>query len=279
MKRYLLYKNMVRGSGIGHMLMCYNNAIYLAMNKNLQLIVPRCVLGHNLGADFNFERFFGLDQYDNNYINNLIKNNFDEIEIIEYIDNGGEQSNDFTLTKKYFIERFLKTINKKEEIYNNHNVSNIINIAMHIRRGDIVSKKTLDHYKKENFRIFSDEWHKRAIEYVLKIKGLSKKDIHLNIYSELQDDGFYYNENGVPTDIYKLFDEYNCNFYLSKNMWECLYNMIAVDIFIGSRSGIPITASFFRDNLNKESYLEKQNIYFIKQNNFTNVKILEISKT
>ncbi len=259
-KKYLLYKNIVHGAGAGHTLMCYNHAVQQSIEKKLELIVPKCIMGHNLGKDFEFEKFFGLDQYDNQHIDNLVKEKCDKIETMEYSNNGCFQNSDFSKTKEFFISRFLKTVDEKEKLYKNHMVSNKINIAIHIRRGDIVTKKSLERFETDkalDLKIIHDQWFKDSLDNIITFKKYKMEDICVNIYTELQPNGLYYNGYGESFDLKTIFNMPNCNFYYNGNFWECLYNMIKADVFIGATWGVPIIVTFFRDGLNRESYISK----------------------
>ena len=271
-KKYLIYENIVRGAGLGHTLSSYNYALNMAMNQKLRLIVPKTKLGHGLGNEFQFEVFFGLDKYSEQHVNDIITNHGPELVRQEYFPVNNPCSGNFNETKIFFHTKYMQS--NKVNKYRSHIIKNKINIAVHIRRGDIVKNKSILSLHKD--RILPDQWFRQSLIKTMDLKGYNAENVNVNIYSELQGDGLYYNENSEPVDLKKVFNIDNCNFYLSVNMYECLYNMIEADIFIGGRNhGIPMLASLYRELFSRESFLDASNERFIKQNNFTSSKIIE----
>lgn len=273
MKKYLIYNNVVRGAGLGHTMCCYNYAVQMAINQNCELIVPRLVLGHNLGNNFEFETFFGLDRFDENKIKELMLLNKDNIELIEY-NSLNPCSGSFLKSKIFFYEKYLTAQKTNFTKYKNHNNPNKTNISIHIRRGDIVRNKSKAIYY--NSRILPDLWFKQSLDSLLRLKDLKSKDININIYSETQPNGIYHNENAEPFDLKKIFSMSNCCFYFNVDMYECMHNLINSDLFIGGRCyGIPILVSFYRELFKKESYLDRSNSVFISENKFSLSKVID----
>ena len=128
MKRYLIYNNIVRGAGIGHTMGCYNYAVQISLNTGLKLIIPKIRLGHKLGDDFRFEKFWGLDTYDDSFIKSIAN---DENENIEYSSDNSPHSYNFSETKSFFYDRYLATEQSKFK-YPSHHVPDKINIAIPI---------------------------------------------------------------------------------------------------------------------------------------------------
>jgi hypothetical protein len=272
-ERYLIYNNIVRGAGVGHTLSCYNYAIQLALQEKLQLIVPRTHLGHEAGSNFQFENFFGLDCYTPEQIQDFVTiTPKEDIVVVEYSTEKNPSNSYYTKTKDFFLNRYLKAYPLLKEKYKNHIVPGKINIAMHIRRGDIVANKNyLEHHK---YRILSDKWWRDSFDKILISKKYDLSDIHLNIYSELGKNGLYYNEKAEQFDLKKVFDFKNCSFYLSVNIYECIYNIINADIFLGGRWGLPLTITPYREWQSRETFIEKIHANYIKCNNFVNTKVI-----
>jgi len=279
MRKYLIFDNIVRGAGIGHMLMCYNHAIQIAMDGDFELIVPRCIMGHKgLGKNFEFEDFFGLEKHPSEQIAK-IKEQQNSFKYVEWVRNGCEQNFNFKNTKSFFKEKYLRTIDSKIRKYKSHAIPDKINISIHIRRGDIVSKQYFENYKKEDYRIFPDVWFRQSLDEVLKEKNYQPSDVHVHVYSEMQADGFYYNEKSEKFDLKKVFDFSNCTFHLSSDTYEDttyedVYNMITSDIFIGARSGLALIISLYRDWQDKESFIESVYAPVIKLNELNLIKVI-----
>lgn len=254
MKKFLLYNDIVIRAGISHTLWCYNYAIQLAQLKNLQLIVPKIELGHNLGYDFSFEKFFGLDIFDNNFIKNLNK---DEVLLVQR--NSNISSSDFSNTKNFFCDRYFNS--SKEHIFNNHIVKDKITISINIRRGDFLQK--IDSYK---YWLVPDEWFRKCLDYVLKNYKLTLNDIHVNLYSETYN-GCYRNELGQQTNLNDIFNFNNFSLYLDSNPYESFYNMVNSDIFIGgSARGFSHSVPLFRDSIKKMSFVREESKNFFDRN-------------
>jgi|GEM_PF-6305472 len=275
MKKYLIYHDVVQEAGLGNTLLCYNYALNMAAVNHQELIVSRCIAGHGLGNNFEFESFFGLDQHSDSWIRYFTNINCNESEIIEYsyTYSSRKQRSNFSESKLFFKEKYENTVSEKAKIFKNHNVSDKVNIAIHIRRGDMVGdEQSVKIYKD---RILSDEWFKNALYKLIEIKKYNMKDLNINIYSELQPNGVYYNENGTPSDLRKTFDFDNCTFYLNVNMYECAYNMINADLFLGGYpKSIPMIISLYRDFFDRESYMDWHGLSYVRENNLRKTRCI-----
>lgn len=247
----LLYKDIVRGAGVGHTFACYNYAVNMSIIENRQLVVPTIIMGHNLPLG-KFEAFFGLES--------PIDMPLDNIKIIEYSSSNSSYSLDFTKSETFFLDKYIEA--KSPKNFSDHNVPNKINISIHIRRGDILNKP-----KEYADRIISDVWYRDTLLDILELEGCNIENTHVNIYSEITN-GIYYNEKQEPTSLSSIFDFIDHKLYMNTNIYECIYNMINSDIFIGGRWGIPLLVSTYRNWFSRVSYIDEMHTAFVRNNGF-----------
>lgn len=261
MKKFLLYNDVVNHAGIGHTLWSYNVAFHVAIQHNLQLIVPRIKMGHGLGDDFRFEKFFGLDIHDEEFINKM---DLKETIEIQRTDVFHPKASNLLYTKYLFQKKYFDTIQYKINKYQSHNIRDKKIISIHIRRGDYIrNEETRERYKDW---LLPDSWFRSALDYALNENGLNLDDVHVNIYSELHSDGLYHNENLEIANLKDIFNFENCTLYLSTEGLEMFYNMVESDIFIGGTCrGLALAVPLFRHAMGRMSYCHQScNSHFNK---------------
>ena len=86
-KKYLIYNNLVRGSGLGHFFLSYNYGLDYSIKNNLEYLPALSRLGHGLGYTQGLvEEYLGLPICEEKR-KEVLKNEFDLCEIVEYTNN------------------------------------------------------------------------------------------------------------------------------------------------------------------------------------------------
>jgi hypothetical protein len=261
---WLIYDNIILGAGIGHTYGCYNFPYYLAKKYNLTLAMPNTspgCPGFRPNESGIFEKFFGLDDtsglrlqlLNNNDIEKVIIPNSGDVHDYEVFltnydikddtcfhiraEEYSIQRNayyDFSLTRKELSDRYKKA--RYYEPCVNWLDDECINVAVHIRRGNVLIHEHLRKHRAAPDQGFIDHFN--------KIKSQTNKPIRLNIYTEGRE-GKYYNENNIETDIVSLFNHDNTKLYMSLDIKTTIDNMARSDIIIKDRSGFSMIAALF----------------------------------
>ena len=271
-RRYLIYNALVRGSGIGHLFYCYNYGLKLALQNNLVFLPTLSMPGHGLGRGGKVESFFGWQDCSRLIEEVRGKKDLDRVEFtncinkadailakyrdreniifeIPYLQFNNHSTGDFSTTKGWFLEKY-KTARSK--IFKpSHYVKGSINIAVHIRRGDVLKNLS---YNKD--RILPDSYFSTIIDKLKDILKNVTKPIMINVYSETKDK-IYLDEKGEPADLLKVFRHNNVKLFLDNDPYETLRNMIDADILVASPSGFSTVASIFSDGICLLPYVKK----------------------
>jgi len=267
--RYLIYDNVHAGAGIGHTFYSYHWGYKLAKLNDLDL---NSVLVNSSVRDFNvygsYERFFGLDVknkkrqqiLDDDTIKKVIvpssKNKQDHHTFIQnypYEDGmcfhvqmdggtvGYNSCGEFDQTIDELKSRYRQA--RSNDHIESHIDKNYINVAIHIRRGNIMYSEKLREY-----RLCTDQ---SCIDTFNSFKQTTKSPIRLNIYTESRD-GVYVNENLERSDIVDKFNHDNIYLYMDGSVLVSFDNIVNSDVIMHGNSAFSEVALALSDA--KESY-------------------------
>lgn len=119
-----------------------------------------------------------------------------------------------------------------------------INVAVHIRRGDITTRKYSDRY-------IPNSIIRRQIDLVRQVFG---DKVFFHIHSEKYSaekttasaiDGLKY----TPIEFKELEGIPNCQFYLSGDVFKTFHNMVECDIFITGQGAFSLLAAYLSDGI------------------------------
>jgi len=123
-----------------------------------------------------------------------------------------------------------------------------LNIAVHIRRGDVSATKNTE------ARYMPNEHYYSIINKLIKVlenrdykSVLEKEDYEIHIYSE-----------GKPEDFGEIQNITKVQFHLNNDLFETLHHMGHSDIFIGSFSGFSTFANMFVKGISIFPYITLQ---------------------
>lgn len=250
-KKYLLYDNIVRGAGIGHIHACINYAVQLSMEKKLTLMIGEVKTGHEMNR---FEHhILGLSNC-NVDVDSFLKHHADET---MYIKRGKQHPsyNKYVNTRHWFIERFIDNIDNINWKNLLDSDSNTTNISITIRRGDItLDGPTGGHF----YRTHETSVYKKLLEQVIHDYNIT--NFRLLIFSDVSPDhhsGEFVDKYNNKEDIFDTFKEYTDNIiyspsYQSEDTYQktvdTFMNIYHSDYMIGSASGMSVTlADCYRD--------------------------------
>jgi hypothetical protein len=121
---------------------------------------------------------------------------------------------------------------------------NTTNIAVHIRRGDLLPGRQ---FSDLSSRMLPDGWYVDILNSVL---GAQKAKCSIHIFSEGLD-GQYLSEKGSRVRWRDLFDENRCDVieHIDTPFVSAFHHLIHADILIGSKSGMSHLAGTFNANV------------------------------
>lgn len=250
-KKYLFYDDLVHGAGLGHTMCCYVYGLELAYKKNIIYMPDILRAGHGfdkleLGT---IESFLGLPDHRqkrlaikkeaSHLIFNFPKTN-QWSETVAFIN--------FSQASKKFLKDSYQ--NKRRLLLDNLFETDVINIAISIRRGDIVSPENKTGLHKN--RLKNEQYYIDIAKEVVNENKL--KNYHIHIYSDgaKHQTDQYVDINNNPLDIKALFlNHFNkVSLYLGNNNPKVtishFQHCIDADYFIGSVSGFSRLISIFR---------------------------------
>tara|TARA_Y100000592_G_scaffold18799_1_gene28761 strand:- start:16234 stop:17061 length:828 start_codon:yes stop_codon:yes gene_type:complete len=239
-KKYLFYDDIVRGAGIGHTLCSYIFGLELSKKINLEYLPCKIKPGHGLS---DIEKYLGLQNFEERR-EQLIKSNPNEIFHIKYNKNFSQSCvpmNSWNSDQCKFIQ---DKYGRAKHPDSNYIKKDFVNIAVSIRRGDVV------HYKSSfKNRLMPDSFYRNSISFLLSSLNIDK--YFINIFSDgALREAHYVNENGEHIELEKLIPEFHDNASMNlsdhsggstpglrnitfDHMWACVNS----DIFLGSISG------------------------------------------
>jgi hypothetical protein len=121
--------------------------------------------------------------------------------------------------------------------------SNTINIAVHIRRGDLLPGRQ---FSDLSDRMLPDSWYIDILNWVLDTQ---KTKCSIHIFSEGLN-GQYLSEKGSCVRWRELFDESRCDVieHIDTPFVSAFHHLIHADVLIGSKSGMSHLAGTFNAN-------------------------------
>lgn len=111
--------------------------------------------------------------------------------------------------------------------------SNKLNIAVHIRRGDLLPGRQ---FSDLSSRMLPDTWYLKILNVIAQN---TNKNLAIHIFSEGKD-GLYYSENGTPFSWKNHFEEFPFEVYeyIDSDFLETFHHLLNADILLGSKSGM-----------------------------------------
>jgi hypothetical protein len=138
---------------------------------------------------------------------------------------------EYGTTRDWFLESYYSA-RKKFPIGLEFDMSKI-NIAIHIRRGDLLPGRQ---FSDLSTRMLPDSWYKKILDSVLK--NTSEK-ISIHIFSEGVN-GQYRTENGTPFSWKTEFSNkgFETHEHIDSNFLHTFHHLIQASVLIGSKSGM-----------------------------------------
>ena len=250
-KKYLFYDDLVRGAGLGHTMCCYIYGLELACKKNIIYMPDILRAGHsfNILDPGSIENFLGLPDCRQSR-SDVQKKYPDLILNIPKTDQWSEtiDAANFSQASKIFLKDCYK--NKRRLVLNNLFKHDTINIAITIRRGDIVAPENQKGQHRN--RLKNEEYYLDIAKLVIQENKL--KNYHIHIYSDgsRNQKDQYVDTNNNPLDIKALFLNHfdAVSLYLGNNdprvTMSHFQHCVAADYFIASISGFSRLISIFR---------------------------------
>jgi len=243
-QKYLFYDNIMRGAGIGHTLACYAYGLDLAKQKGMKFLAGEMELGHGVK---NVETFLGLEKFSEER-QRLFNTNKEAIFFENYIKSTHPTTailNWPQYIKDYFHDRY----HKHRKVTNSHIQKGCFNIAVAIRRGDIINNPNFKD------RVLPDSYYREKVNCVLN--RLNPSSYRINIYSDgAQKSNSYINENGKETSLKKILPALHSEArlylgeYKHEKTFEMIQNCVQSDYFIGSKSGLSKLIMIYREGVN-----------------------------
>ena len=141
-KKYLIYNNLVQGSGLGHFFLSYNYGLDYSIKNNLEYLPALSSLGHGLGhTEGLVEEYLGFPICEEKR-KEVLENEFNLCEIVEYTNNPplfGFFSSTLNLYRDWYFNK-----SKKVPVFIDNNK---FNITASIRRGDLMSNSEGHKYR------------------------------------------------------------------------------------------------------------------------------------
>ena len=257
-KKYLIYDNIVRGSGLGHFLSSYNYGLQYSFKRVLEYLPVLGRIGHGFAPYRGlFESAIGLPDCTSRR-EEVTSQLPEECEIVEYdsypnVKPGDfiSTSDDYTTTRAYFQERYAN----HRRLFPTHLKEGTYNICLSVRRGHI-----FDHEHLKN-RIIPDSYFRKALsKYIPR-----SNDYHVHVFSDGDGESHYYidqnrdrlNIEGMAalfdidpekTSYHTSFDSNNDRFDPNTVLSQ-FQSSIDADIFIGSSSGFSSIIALYRSDV------------------------------
>lgn len=110
---------------------------------------------------------------------------------------------------------------------------NKLNIAVHIRRGDLLPGRQ---FSDLSSRMLPDAWYLEILNAIIRN---TQKDIAIHIFSEGKD-GKYHSESGAPFSWKSYFENLSHEVYehIDSDFKSTFHHLLNADILIGSKSGM-----------------------------------------
>lgn len=111
--------------------------------------------------------------------------------------------------------------------------SNVLNIAVHIRRGDLLPGRQ---FSDLSSRMIPDAWYLEILNMILRN---TQKKLAIHIFSEGKN-GTYYSEKGEPFSWKTHFQgsSHAVNEHIDSNFMSSFHHLLNADLLIGSKSGM-----------------------------------------
>lgn len=232
-----------RNDGLGAQVQAILSTILLAKQYNLTYVhTPFKILDHNPGEEKYFETFFNFAMNEktiDNISNLKLKiNEFKHSYEIKkephtlYIgqschDYADRYPNTYLNIQKMIIDKFLLSSKKDYPVYYENNK---VNIALHIRRGDVSQQQNEARFT-ENF------YYKSILEQLLDMTTKLNYDVSIHLYSQ-----------GKIEDFSELKD-FNINYHLNECLATTFYNLTLADILVMSKSSLSYSAALLSKNI------------------------------
>jgi hypothetical protein len=239
MKKYLVYDDIVRGAGLGHIMTSYNAGLSYCIKNNLEWLPCKIKPAHDLNKYNTIEDELGLPTILEQERVNILQNH--ECEHIRYGTEGGI-CNDFSKTGAIYRDWYSCSRKGKNSVFLS---SEKVNICISIRRGDIAAAGP-EHHMASRLRPLKS--------YVQKLKWLINEhnisNYRLIISTDLR--GGHKNclvdRNNNPKNVDDVFASYNTDLVFlpfSESLdadqkyttFDFFHAAIASEYFIGSVSG------------------------------------------
>ena len=239
-KKYLFYDDIVRGAGIGHTLCCYAFGLEMANRLELEYLPSKIKPGHGLSEA---EKFLGLEDFEEKRFT-LEQECPQKIYHIKYESRNNQPAIPISKWSKY-VRQYIQSAYKNNSLKQNNLLKeDCTNIAVSIRRGDVV-----DYVTSFRDRLRPDKFYRKSIKEVIKLHNVDK--YFINIFSDGKKGANYYvDENGKRVEKKELLPDHyenskiTCSDHTTPNKigsrniaFEHLQNCVNADIFIGSISG------------------------------------------
>lgn len=119
-----------------------------------------------------------------------------------------------------------------------------LNIAIHIRRGDLLPGRQ---FSDLSSRMLPDSWYKKILEIIIKS---TSKDLSIHIFSEGVN-GEYHSENGMPFSWKAQFanSPYEIHEHIDSDFMNTFHHLVNADILIGSKSGMSHLAGMLSNKI------------------------------
>jgi hypothetical protein len=155
---------------------------------------------------------------------------------------------EYASTRNWFIHSYFQS-RKVLPIPLSFN-SNKINIAIHIRRGDLLPGRQ---YSDLSSRMLPDAWYLDILNTV--VKSITKP-IAIHIYSEGKN-GIYQSEKGMPFSWKEYFANtpYDVKEYIDSDFKSTFHDLLNADILIGSKSGLSHLTAMLGDQIKLMPYM------------------------
>lgn len=226
-----------RNDGLGAQVQAILSTILISKQYNITYVhTPFIELEHTSGEEEKFEKFFNLGA------NHLSMQSLDisklNIVNIKHPYEIKKEENTLYITQschdyadKYpdsylnIIERISTNfIEKNENNYKSHYKENKLNVALHVRRGDVSNNKNIQ-------RFTGNEFYKNFLDELSTICCKINIDLNINLYS-----------HGTISDFNELKD-FNINYYLNDCLETTFYNLVTSDLLIMSKSSLSYCAA------------------------------------
>lgn len=232
-----------RDDGLGAQLLSIFSVMLIAKQYNLNYAhTPFSFLLHSEGQEEVYENFFDLgkgeiniDQLDQNSLTNKyikhpfeIKNKTNLLYTTQSCHQYGDKYPDNYLNiiddiKSKFFYKF-------KDNYINYNNNEVLNIGLHIRRGDVSKDKN-------KIRFTDNTYCLNIVNNILKLIDTLNIEVKIHIYSQ-----------GVIED-FKEFKDYNVSYHLDECLLTTFYNLIESDILLMSKSTLSYCAGLLNENI------------------------------